>query len=220
MDKNQIIQQIDYVLTKWDALRQNSQHDDLSDLPAAHLAELVTTMADTIVRLAPTGSQFQEAAKTVLKTYTPSKLYMAHPRLLGILRSLKDSYMQGYLENVQELIHADLFSDFLEMAQYLLNEGYKDPAAVMISGVLEEHLRKLCMKNNIPIIDSKGQPRKASALNDDLAKCVYDKLEQKGITFWLDLRNKSAHGHYTEYDQSQVENMLQGVQSFLVRYKA
>ncbi len=37
------------------------------------------------------------------------------------------------------------------MAEYLLKEGYKDPAAVITGSTLEEHLRKLCIKNGIDI---------------------------------------------------------------------
>ena len=40
-------------------------------------------------------------------------------------------------------MHAELFADFLEMADYLLSEGYKDPAAVLGGSMLEEHLRQL-----------------------------------------------------------------------------
>jgi hypothetical protein len=45
------------------------------------------------------------------------------------------------------------------MAEYLLNESYKDPAAVMTGSVLEEHIRQLCIKNSIPIETIKdGKP--------------------------------------------------------------
>ena len=90
-----------------------------------------------------------------------------------------------------------------------------------MGGVLEEHLRKLCIKNGIPATNSTdGRPRKSDALNADLAKAVYDKLEQKGITYWLDLRNKAAHGEYDEYDAKQVDEMLRGVRQFLIRHRA
>ena len=64
--------------------------------------------------------------------------------LHGTLKALRADYDAGRLQSCQELIHADLFSDFLEMAEHFLENEYKDPAAVMAGGVLEEHLRKLC----------------------------------------------------------------------------
>jgi hypothetical protein len=139
---------------------------------------------------------------------------------LGILKALRADYEADYLSSVEELIHADIFSDFLEMASYLLKEGYKDPAAVMIGGVLEEHIRKLCNKHNI-LTTSSGRPKKTDTLKDELASAgIISKLDQKNVTAWLDLRNKSAHGKYSEYTQQQVELLHQSVQDFLSRVPA
>jgi hypothetical protein len=43
--------------------------------------------------------------------------------LVGILGALRADYEAGYLSTVEELIHADVFGDFLDMARYLLHEG-------------------------------------------------------------------------------------------------
>ena len=147
------------------------------------------------------------------------------PHIGGILKSLRHAVASDYLASVQELIHADVFSDFLEMAEHLLSEGYKDPAAVLTGGVLEEHLRKLCSKNGLSTDykDSKGvsRPKKAESMNTELAgQSVCSKLDQKNVTAWLDLRNKAAHGQYGEYTQEQVELLLQSVRDFLVRHPA
>lgn len=138
-----------------------------------------------------------------------------------ILKDIKD----GWLIDLKGIISAEIFTDFLEMAKHLLNEHYKDPSAVIIGTVLEEHLKNICLKNKVSLIsiDSKGKAvnKKASMLNDELVKAgVYNVLEQKSVTAWLDLRNKAAHGKYTEYDISQVTNMLQNVTDFIVRNPA
>jgi len=58
-------------------------------------------------------------------------------------------------------------------------------------------------------------------MNAELASVgAYNKLDQKGVTAWLDLRNKAAHGHYAEYTGEQVGNMLLGVQEFMRRIAA
>jgi len=139
---------------------------------------------------------------------------------MGILTACRDEIAGGWLFTARGLIASDLFKDFLQMAEYLLSGDYKDASAVIIGSVLEEHLRQLCAKNGISVVDSNGRPRKASALNDDLARGTYDKLEQKAVTYWLDLRNKAAHGEYKQYDKDQVANMLQGVRDFMGRHTA
>ena len=104
------------------------------------------------------------------------------------------------------------------MADYLLEEGYKDPAAVLAGGTLEEHLRKLCQKNDIEIMKDISHYRKADSLNADLAGAnVYSKLDQKSVTAWLDLRNKAAHGKYDEYTKEQVALMVQSLRDFISR---
>ncbi len=142
-------------------------------------------------------------------------------RGINILNSVKKELEDGWVFELKDLVTAEIFTDFIEMAEYFLSEGYKDPAAVIIGGVLEEHLRQLCQKNNIPITTTKGGKGvavKANQLNQDLVKAgQYNKLEMKNVTAWLDLRNKAAHGKYAEYDKSHVEGMLQGVMDFITR---
>jgi hypothetical protein len=108
----------------------------------------------------------------------------------------------------------------MEMAEHLLDQGYKDPAAVITGSVLEEHLRKLCDKHGI-IVSQGGKPKKADALNAELAGAnVYSKLDQKNVTAWLDLRNKAAHGKYGEYTKDQVALLIQSVRDFITRNPA
>jgi hypothetical protein len=140
---------------------------------------------------------------------------------IGILNAARDEIQGGWLITVKGLVSAEIFSDFLDMASYLLLEDYKDPAAVMIGSVLEEHLRQLCTKNGITsevMKDSKPVSKKAETLNSELAsKNVYSKLDQKNVTAWLDLRNKAAHGKYGEYTIEQVNLMCQAVTDFMTR---
>lgn len=138
---------------------------------------------------------------------------------VNILMSIKNEVENGWLTTIKELVTAEVFSDFLEMSKHLLDEKYKDASAVMIGSVLEEHLRQLCAKNSIDITIVKGSdviPKKADLLNSELLKAgVYGVLEQKNVTAWLDLRNRAAHGKYSEYKIEQVDLMYQGVLNFI-----
>jgi len=140
---------------------------------------------------------------------------------LGIFEAAKNEISGGWLFTVKGLVSTEIFANFLDMATYLLQENYKDPAAVVTGSVLEEHLRHLCNKNNISVELSQGGkmfPKKADRMNADLSNAnVYNKLDHKNVTAWLDLRNKAAHGQYTEYTKDQVELMLSGVTDFMTR---
>ena len=103
------------------------------------------------------------------------------------------------------------------MAEHLLEEGYKDAAAVIIGSRLEEHIKKLSQKNAIAIesLNAKGQlkPKKADFLNSELVSGnAYSKLDQKSVTAWLGLRNDAAHGNYSAYTNAQVKLFISSVQ--------
>ena len=111
------------------------------------------------------------------------------------------------------------------MAQHLIDSGYKDAAAVIAGSALEAQIRILCTKakiaNEVAKADGTASPKKADSMNSELASAgVYSKLDQKGITAWLDLRNKAAHGKYTEYQSAQVALMIAGVRDFVGRTSA
>ena len=137
-----------------------------------------------------------------------------------MLQALRADYAAGYLRTLEELIHADLFGDFLDMAKHLVGNGYKDAAAVVGGSSLEAHLRQLASKAGVPTEDDDGRPLKTDRLNSSLANGTYGKGDQKSVTAWLDLRNDAAHGYYERYDDQQVRLMLDGVRDFLRRHPA
>ncbi len=75
---------------------------------------------------------------------------------VGILTAIRSELAGGWLTTTRGLISAEIFADFLEMAEYLLTERYKDAAAVIIGGVPEEHLRQLAARAQIPVEEPKN----------------------------------------------------------------
>jgi hypothetical protein len=139
--------------------------------------------------------------------------------VLGSVQAFYNDYKDGLLVNVRNLLRAEIFSDFLEMGEHLLNEGYKDAAAVIIGSVLEDTLRNLAVQNDISIKKNNGDFKTIGPLNLDLYnEKVYDKLIMKQIDSLGDIRNKAAHGHYNEYDEEQVRIMLLSIERFCSDY--
>lgn len=133
-------------------------------------------------------------------------------RALGVVKSAYEDYKGGYLIKVVSRIQAEIFDDFLEQAEHLLKDGYFAVAAVIIGAVLEDNLRKICVIQGIALSNSP----KLDAMNAELAKKgVYDKLLQKKITWLADIRNKAAHGKWTEFTAADVEEMLRATRRFV-----
>lgn len=129
----------------------------------------------------------------------------------SVIRAAKDDYENGYLLDTRALIEAEVFDDFLEQSEHLLTQGYFTAAAVIAGSVLEDALRKLCVKNGV-ILSAKP---KLDTMNADLAKAgVYNLLKQKQITALADLRNKAAHG-LGGFTKDDVESMIKAVRKFM-----
>ena len=134
---------------------------------------------------------------------------------VAILRAAKEDVEGGYLQKVETLVSASVFSDFLEMAEHLLDNGYKDPAASLIGAVLEDGLRRICHNNSITVKSDDN----ISSLNQKLTqKQAYNPLQQRQIQVWNKLRDYADHGHFDEYKPDDVTDMLKGVRNFLSDY--
>jgi len=213
-----IIAQLDSVLAQYGRASEPDERGGYVVIEPEEMRALMTRCVAAIERSAPSGTAYARAASAVFNEDAADSWHLQ--QLVGVVRALCEDYVGGYMQTVEELVHAGVFDDFLDMAHELLAKGYKDPAAVLGGSVLEEHLRKLASRAGVAI--SVGdKPKKSDLLNADLVKAsVYNVLEQKGVTAWLDLRNKAAHGHFEDYDSAHVDLMLQGVRGFLTRHPA
>jgi len=218
MNVSAVLTQIDDVLQQWRNIRGRSAHDDCSDLPDHETAELVGKLTSTLDRLAPQGTHHRRNLDLLFKKFGDSRVGI--PSLVGAVNALRSDYQNAYLQTFEELVHASMFSGFLDMAEHLHSTGYKDAAAVIVGSVLEQHLRELCTKNKIAThVGTRAQ--KADQLNSELSSSsIYSKLDQKNVTAWLGLRNDAAHGNYAGYTADQVRLMLDAVRDFMTRNPA
>lgn len=203
-----IIGQLEVLIEKHSELQRKSQHDDLSDLSKVERQSLVTRSLAAIHRVTGVDSTYSTEIERILQE--SPQLHMHTSSIMGIVHALKDDLHAGYVRTLVELVHADIFADFLDMAYHLQESGFKDAAAVITGSTLESHIKELCQKYKVGL-EKNGKPEKADKLNADLTKAgAYAKLDQKNITAWLDLRNKAAHGNYDEYTSEQVGLLISG----------
>ena len=216
-----LVSYLDKILAEFHSLQERND-EDYSDLHTFDIQGFLTMAQAAIEQISGSNSVYVRDVKEILaKDYA---LPYEVASIAGIVKALRAGLEAGYLQGVTELIHGELFADFLDMASHLLDEGYKDPAAVIAGAALETHLRQLCDKQGIQteVNSATGiHAKKAALMNADLAKAsVYSKLDQKLVTAWLDLRNKAAHGKFEEYTKEQVAVMLLGIKDFIARNSA
>ncbi len=221
--KPDYLNQIEELIKEYNILKGTARYKDLSDHPIEKIMSLRTRITTSVLRITGGDSEYDRKIKEIynrtnLNDYDKLKYF------IGPLDALYQDIKNDYIKTLSELIRGDVFSDYLDMADYLLKEGYKDAAAVIAGSTLEEHLRKLCQKSNISLqIQLKGglKPKKADTMNSDLAKHgLYTKSEQKQVTAWLGLRNDAAHGNYGNYTDTEVKFLIIGLRDFLIRNPA
>jgi len=223
-DVESVLKQFEPIEQKHQELLKKVPHRNLLDLPSEEVIAFQTMCLSCISRVAGASGGYAQQAEAIQKRYNYYYPYNAL-EIYGIIQGLKSDVSSGHLSTWRELVHADLFSDFLDSAAHLLHEGYKDSAAVMIGGVLEEHLRKLCLKWSISLEfenhKEEMKPKKATTLNEDLCKAsVYGANTQKQVVAWQGIRNNAAHCEYKEYTIEEVRLFLQGLRDFIERYPA
>lgn len=143
---------------------------------------------------------------------------------LSFIKAILQDFRQGFLDDIEHQIDAELNADFLFQAESLIEKGVSGkshiPAAVIAGAVLEHGLRSICRSLEPSEPDeANGKRLMLSALIDALKKRgVYNELTAKQLRSFADIRNAAAHGNFDEFTSDQVKNMIAGVGSFLAAH--
>lgn len=133
-------------------------------------------------------------------------------RGVAILDALSADVADGYLGRRADLIAAEVFTDFLDMADHLIKAGYVHPAASLIGAVLEDGMRRIARNHKVTVQPSDD----LSALN---TKClqggVYSTIEAGRVAVWTRIRNAADHGDFDAVRADDVQGMHKDVARFL-----
>jgi len=166
------------------------------------------TSSVTLLRTFPKGYIYDSQFGENCRTNTCGDVELG----VGILRAAKEDIESGVLHEVADIISAEIFDDFLDMAEHLLDKGYKDPAASLIGAVLENELRRMCRDNKITVKSDDN----IGSLNTKLfQKPVYGKPQMRQISIWQAIRDSADHGKFEDYNAESVKNMYEGARNFL-----
>ena len=128
----------------------------------------------------------------------------------GAARGMLSDLEEGLLTDLATRIRSEVEGDLLGQALRVLDDGFKDPAAMLIGAVLEDALRQLCRKHSVP------EGGSIEAMNEPLRTAgVYGLPQKQQVTAWAAIRNKADHARWSEYTDAQVRLMHQGVSGFI-----
>jgi hypothetical protein len=211
------LKQLDTLLDAYSKVKHPAPGNTSMDEAAG---TLVRRLGAAIDRLSIPGSAYARDLEDERRT-SHYDYWSQLEGLITLARALRDDIAAGWMVSVVAMAHADTYADYLEMAEGLSGQGYKDAAAVIAGTSLEVQLKALAVKHSVNPQAPNGGPKKMDAMNAELRTAgVYNALEHKQVTAWLAIRNSAAHGNYDDYDAAAVRGLIIGVRDFAAKYPA
>src|SRR6266511_365460 len=126
---------------------EEAEHDSNRAIPDGIAYGIIARSKTTVEKITGINSHYTKDIFAIIDDsfHTSYKVEL----IIGILTALKGDLADGHLTSLSELIHGETFNSYLDMAEYLLVEGYKDAAAVIAGSTLEVHFRQFCARHGI-----------------------------------------------------------------------
>lgn len=175
--------------------------------------------------ISPSSSNFEDLKKEINRWNNNASEY-----LLEYVKAVKHIFESGLYRSAVVMAENNVSFDYMSQAEGLLGEGVVGradhvPAAVLAGAVLEDALRRLCVRNDPPIpletekSDGNLVSRTTDSLIADLQKAdVFNKAKADQLGSWTKIRNSAAHWKPDEFTRSDVELMVAGIKIFLADY--
>lgn len=141
----------------------------------------------------------------------PSRIVL---KMLGLIISVQTDWSEGMLREIEYVIAAETFDDFLDHATSYHKAGKKVEASVLASAVLEDTIKKIAIKNSIEV---KG--RSLDPLIDDLkAAGVFTPVKAKRAKAYAGIRNKALHAEWDDFGIKDVGEMIEGIRELIEEF--
>jgi hypothetical protein len=133
--------------------------------------------------------------------------------IMGAIESIKSAIDNGLINEIEEIINAETFSNLLEQAEYLFDQDYFIASAILCRAVIEEKLKEKCELTQSEIT------REKPTVNDysmSLYKSqIIDKVMMKNIEYLASIGNNAAHN--LPVAKNDVQSLISGTKEILLR---
>jgi len=141
----------------------------------------------------------------------PSEIVL---KMLGLLMSAQQEWEGGLMRRIEYILAAETFDDFLDHAETYHKGNKKIESAVLASAVLEDTVKKVCLKNSI---STRG--KSLESLIDELSKSgAITSVKAKRIKAFAGVRNHALHAEFDDFDIKDVGEMIKGIRELIEDY--
>ena len=181
---------------------------------ALNLIHLVTLGRGAYYDQAIKASEFS-ATDTQGKPMSPVVLDRVRvTRLHGIFMNVYKDWQAGLLRQVEYIISADNFDQFLRHAEQYHKSGKHVEAGVLVSTVFEDALKKVAQRNGINPSGLSAQDIIDRLRDGDFITPVHARRLEEAAA----LRNKALHAEWTEFNLRDVGSVIRTVDELIQQY--
>lgn len=214
--QEQVLKRIDELLNQGNTILGSYRGDDYWIKEISQAQAWMTSAANAILQIAPPKS-FYHAEMDRLATHENLKggiPLTVFEKVLGVLRSVRDEANSGLLAKLEYQVFATAFDDFLDHASSFHKSGKAKEAAVLVSSVLEDTVKRIAQKNGVAAGGASLEP-----LIDQLVHAeVFTTVKAKRIKSYAGVRNSALHAEWDKLDLKDIGQAIEGVRELLDDY--
>jgi uncharacterized protein YutE (UPF0331/DUF86 family) len=173
----------------------------------------LASSANLICSVARKGSHFHEECERLCSNTTLANGIPTHvvQKMHGLLVSGQQEWESGLLREIEYIVFAESFDDFLDHAAQYHKGNKKVESAVLASAVLEDTVKWIAAKNSISPSGLSLEP-----LIDTLVKSgVFTPVKAKRVKAYAGVRNHALHAEWDEFDIQDVGEMIKGIRELI-----
>lgn len=211
-----VLKRIDELLNQGNAILGSYRDDDYWIKEISQAQAWITSAANAILQIAPPKS-FYHAEMDRLATHENLKggiPLTVFEKVVGVLRSVRDEANSGLLAKLEYQVFATAFDDFLDHAAAFHRSGKVKEAAILVSAVLEDTVKRIAQKNGVGSSGASLEP-----LIDQLVHAeVFTTVKAKRIKSYAGVRNSALHAEWDKLDLKDIGQAIEGVRELLDDY--
>lgn len=188
----------------------------ISDRDTVLAQAWISSTAFLIKNLAPVKSHYLGELESILddKNYKNGSNIPYHTvqKLLGVLVAVNVEYNNGSLKEYEYIHFASVFDDFLDHAEHFHKGGKLQEGAVLSSIVLEDTIKKICKKNDVPAAGVE------ESIDNLAAAGVFTPVKAKAFKGICGVRQKALHADWEGFDLVDLGKQIKGVKELIADY--
>ena len=211
-----IVTRIEQLVSQGQEIARSYSPDDywIKDVP--RVQSWLASAVHVILQISPPASFYhlETARLTNQEDLKRGITVVIVEKVLGLLLSVQSEASAGFLSRLEYQVFATAFDDFLDHADFFYKSGKAKEAAILVSAVLEDVLKRVAEKHDIDAAKTSLEP----LVNQLGIAQVLSEVKVKRVKSYIGVRNAAYHAIWDELDLKDIGQAIGGVRELIEMY--